>query len=217
MPPLTLGRPRSGRRSFWGGKKSRGVNNFEGSAGNIAWAGRDGQLRMMLGDLADSKSKSHASLTKHFGGILEEKICCILNHHGCFKQFPVIYCHYLLFVYKKHIAMQSGILSLKCLPCSHGISSSACFAPPTNPGWSLFVSRRRSIQSELLLVRRWQSSLVPLTPSSSSYSPASPSQLQRARWPIPISLLHLRQIVRCLQVSNTTSGQEQSSVVFCPA
>ena len=72
LPPLTLGRPRSGRRSFWGGKKSRGVNNFEGSAGNIAWTGRDGQLRMMLGDLADYKSESHASLTKHFSGILEE-------------------------------------------------------------------------------------------------------------------------------------------------
>ena len=48
------------------------MNNFEGSAGNIAWTGRDGQLRMVLGDLADYKSKSHASLTKHFGGILEE-------------------------------------------------------------------------------------------------------------------------------------------------
>ena len=147
----------------------------------------------------------------------KQRICCIFNHHGCFEQFPVIYCHYLLFVYKKHIAMQSSILSLECLPYFHGISSSACFAPPTNPGWSLFISRRRPIQSELLLVRRWRSSLVTLTPSSSSYSPVSPSQLQRARWPIPTSLLHLRQIVRCLQVSNTTSGQDQSSVVFCPA
>ena len=70
LPPLTLRRPCSGRRSFWGRKKSRGVNNFEGSAGNIARTERDGQLRMMLGDLADSKSQ--ASLTKHFGGIMEE-------------------------------------------------------------------------------------------------------------------------------------------------
>ena len=70
LPPLTLRRPCSGRHSFWGRKKWGGVNNFEGSAGNIAWTGRDGQLRMILGDLADCKS--HASLTKHFGGILEE-------------------------------------------------------------------------------------------------------------------------------------------------
>ena len=147
----------------------------------------------------------------------KQKICCIFNHHCCFEQFPVIYCHFLLFVYKKHIALQSSILSLKCLPCFHGISSSACFAPPINPGWSLFVSRRRPIQSELLLVRRWRSTLVTITSSSSSYSPMSPSQLQRARWPIPTSLLHLRQIVRCLQVSNTNSGQDQSSVEFCPA
>ena len=64
------------------------MNNFEGSAGNIAGTGRDGQLRMMLGDLADYKSKSHASVTKHFSGILErqkQKICCILNHHCCFE------------------------------------------------------------------------------------------------------------------------------------
>ena len=107
LPPLTLGRPCSGRRSFWGRKKSRGVNNFEGSAGNIAWTGRDGQLRMTLGDLADCKSR--ASLTKHYGGILEEGS----RRFAAFLTITAVLSNSLSF-----IAIFCSLCTRSILPCS---------------------------------------------------------------------------------------------------
>ena len=107
LPPLTLGRPCSGRRSFWGRKKSRGVNNFEGSAGNIARTGRDGQLRMTLGDLADCKSR--ASLTKHYGGILEEGS----RRFAAFLTITAVLSNSLSF-----IAIFCSLCTRSILPCS---------------------------------------------------------------------------------------------------
>ena len=107
LPPLTLRRPCSGRRSFWGRKKSRGVNNFEGSAGNIARTERDGQLRMMLGDLADCKSR--ASLTKHYGGILEEGS----RRFAAFLTITAVLSNSLSF-----IAIFCSLCTRSILPCS---------------------------------------------------------------------------------------------------
>ena len=80
----------------------------------------------------------------------KQKICCILNHHGCFKQFPVIYCHYLLFVYEKHIAMKSSILSLKYLLCVHGISQLIGMLCPSHKPWMVslrFSARTNSVRA----------------------------------------------------------------------